>query len=146
VGPLAKVTVGSEAGAGSAFVGRTNRMSAQRRTATRPSGTSAAPPRRRSQAAARPSAAPTVAPGTDRPARPTVDKSRSSQPPSRLDARTDGVRRVYRDTVAELKKINWPDRETTKNLTLVVIGISVALGILLGGIDYLLRMVFEALP
>lgn len=143
---LVKVTVDGEAEVGSVFVGRTNRMSAQRRTASRPSGTSAAPPRRRSQAAARPSAAPTVAPLTDRPARPAVDKGRTTQPPSRLDARTDGVRRLYRDTVAELKKINWPDRETTKNLTLVVIGISVVLGILLGGIDYLLRMIFEALP
>ena len=40
--------------------------------------------------------------------------------------------------MSEMKKINWPDQETTRNLTIVVIGISVALGILLGGIDYLL--------
>ncbi|MBA3643527.1 MAG: preprotein translocase subunit SecE [Chloroflexia bacterium] len=45
-----------------------------------------------------------------------------------------------------MKKINWPDRETTKNLTIVVIGISVVLGILLGGVDFLLQAVFEAVP
>jgi len=39
----------------------------------------------------------------------------------------------------------WPDRETTRNLTLVVIAVSIVLGILLGGIDYVLFQPFEAL-
>jgi len=37
-----------------------------------------------------------------------------------------------------MKKVNWPDRETTRNLTIVVIGISIILGLLLGGIDWAL--------
>jgi preprotein translocase subunit SecE len=45
-----------------------------------------------------------------------------------------------------LKKVNWPDRETTKNLTLVVIAVSIVLGILLGGIDYVLQSIFAAVP
>lgn len=61
-------------------------------------------------------------------------------------ARFGGLENWYQDTRAEMQKIVWPDRETTKNLTIVVIGISVVLGILLGGIDYLLQAVFEALP
>ena len=44
--------------------------------------------------------------------------------------------------VAELKKVTWPDRETTKNLTLVVIGISAALGALLGGLDWVMQRFF----
>ncbi|MDP9364766.1 MAG: preprotein translocase subunit SecE [Chloroflexota bacterium] len=56
------------------------------------------------------------------------------------------MRRLYADTAAEMKKINWPDRETTKNLTLVVIALSVVLGILLGGIDFVLQALFEAVP
>jgi len=60
--------------------------------------------------------------------------------------RTDGLRNSYRDTVAELKKVNWPDRETTRNLTIVVIAVSIVLGLLLGGIDFVLQSLFEILP
>jgi preprotein translocase subunit SecE len=47
--------------------------------------------------------------------------------------------------MAEIKKVSWPDQETTRNLTIVVIGVSVILGLLLGGIDYVLFQIFEAL-
>ena len=60
--------------------------------------------------------------------------------------RFDGVRTFSRDTWSEIKKVNWPDRETTRNLTLVVIAVSAILGIMLGGIDYVLFQLFEALP
>jgi preprotein translocase subunit SecE len=60
--------------------------------------------------------------------------------------RFEGVQRFYRETAAEIRKVNWPDRETTRNLTLVVIALSVVLGLLLGGIDYVLFQLFEALP
>lgn len=60
--------------------------------------------------------------------------------------RFEGLQRFYRETAAEIKKVNWPDRETTRNLTLVVIALSVVLGLLLGGIDYVLFQMFEALP
>ena len=60
--------------------------------------------------------------------------------------RFEGLQRFYRETAAEIKKVNWPDRDTTRNLTLVVIALSVVLGVLLGGIDYVLFQLFEALP
>ena len=60
--------------------------------------------------------------------------------------RTSGVRKYVREIMAEIKKVNWPDRETTRNLTLVVVAVSVALGLLLGGLDYVLFQIFEALP
>lgn len=60
--------------------------------------------------------------------------------------RFDGLQKFIRDTWSEIKKVIWPDRETTRNLTLVVIAVSIALGILLGGIDYVLFQLFEALP
>ena len=34
--------------------------------------------------------------------------------------------------MAELAKVTWPTREETRNLTIVVIGISVTLGVFLG--------------
>lgn len=60
--------------------------------------------------------------------------------------RFEGLRRFIRDTMAEIKKVIWPDRETTRNLTLLVIAVSLVLGILLGGIDYVLYELFEAMP
>jgi preprotein translocase subunit SecE len=66
--------------------------------------------------------------------------------PSALAERGGRVRKLYDDTRSELKKISWPDKETTRNLTIVVIGISVVLGAVLGGIDYILFQIFEALP
>ena len=60
--------------------------------------------------------------------------------------RTEGVRKLVRETYAETKKIIWPSQEETRNLVIVVIGISVFLGLLLGGIDYVLFQLFQALP
>ena len=37
----------------------------------------------------------------------------------------------------EMKKVNWPTREQTIKHTLIVIGISVVVAILLGGFDLL---------
>lgn len=77
-------------------------------------------------------------------------KTRAAEAPAgkRRFVNTDrfsGVQRFYRETQAEIRKVNWPDRETTRNLTFVVIGLSVVLGILLGGIDYVLFQLFEAM-
>lgn len=37
----------------------------------------------------------------------------------------------------EIKKVNWPTREETTRYTLIVIGISVAVAIFLGGFDFI---------
>jgi preprotein translocase subunit SecE len=80
-----------------------------------------------------------------RPPKPVAPKP-PSEAQNRVGGRFEGLRGNYRDTVAELKKVNWPDRETTKNLTLVVIAVSIVLGLLLGGIDFVLQNIFAAVP
>ena len=50
---------------------------------------------------------------------------------------------MWLDTYAELRKVTWPDKETTKNLTIVVIAISAALGAMLGAIDWVMQRLFE---
>ena len=78
-----------------------------------------------------------------RPPKPTLERER--QPDSARSAygsRIDQIKKQWFDTVAELKKVTWPDRETTKNLTLVVIAISAALGALLGGLDWIMQQLF----
>jgi preprotein translocase subunit SecE len=78
-----------------------------------------------------------------RPPKPTLERER--QPDSERSAygsRVDQIKKQWFDTVAELKKVTWPDKETTKNLTLVVIAISAALGALLGGLDWIMQQLF----
>lgn len=59
--------------------------------------------------------------------------------------RMSGVQKFYHDTSSEIRKVVWPDRETTRNLTIVVIAMSVIMGVLLGGIDFGLFRLFEAI-
>lgn len=138
-------------------------MSAQRQ---------AEPKRRSSKRATRPAAKPAASPAPETTAIASATKTASpavSAPPPRLTRaeakrqatpqatkrpwerviaaeRTEGIRKLARETYAETKKIIWPSQEETRNLVIVVIGISVFLGLLLGGIDYVLYQLFQALP
>jgi len=49
----------------------------------------------------------------------------------------------FQEAVAELRKVHWPTREQTRRLTLLVIAVSLALGILLGATDLVFEKVFE---
>ena len=77
--------------------------------------------------------------------RSTKTKSNDRQATSRF-ARLAVLQRLFRDTVSEMKKITWPDREATRNLTIVVIAISVVLGLALGGVDAVFVRLWQALP
>ena len=86
-----------------------------------------------------PKTAPVVqAPVKPASARPKANAAETATKQSVIALRAESARKLYRETLAEMKKINWPDQQTTKSLTVLVIGISVVLGILLGGIDFLL--------
>ena len=43
----------------------------------------------------------------------------------------------------EVRKINWPSREQTTRYTLVVLGVSLAVAMFLGGLDFLFTMLLE---
>lgn len=45
------------------------------------------------------------------------------------------VGRSIQDIVSELKKVTWPTREEVTRLSVVVIIVSIAIGLLLGGVD-----------
>jgi preprotein translocase subunit SecE len=100
-------------------------MSTQRQSVAKPPTTA---PRSRAEAA--------------RPPKPTVERERPEAERNAYVSKFDQIKKQWFDTVAELKKVTWPDRETTKNLTLVVIAISAALGALLGGLDWVLQQLF----
>ncbi len=44
-----------------------------------------------------------------------------------------------REVVQEIKKISWPTREQTQNMTLLVIAASVIVGLYIGLLDYIFQ-------
>ncbi len=55
------------------------------------------------------------------------------QPARKQPRRT---RRLFRETVGELRKVSWPTRKEAINLTYVVVIVMVVMAIFLGGVDF----------
>ena len=53
---------------------------------------------------------------------------------------------LVRDTTTEIRKVTWPDQQTTRNLTLLVIIMATVLGALLGSIDALFIRLWDWIP
>jgi len=43
----------------------------------------------------------------------------------------------FKEVRLEMKKVNWPTRQETIRYTLIVVGISVAVAIFLGAVDFI---------
>ncbi|OGG01524.1 preprotein translocase subunit SecE [Candidatus Gottesmanbacteria bacterium RBG_16_52_11] len=56
-----------------------------------------------------------------------------------------GPAKFLREVAAELKKVNWPTRQETIKLTLVVLAISVLVGAFIGGTDAIFLAISTAL-
>ncbi len=59
------------------------------------------------------------------------------RPAKPKSGRVAALRRLAADLRSEWRKISWPDRETTRKLTLLVIGLATVLGLILGAVDAL---------
>ena len=55
------------------------------------------------------------------------------------------IPKYIKESIAELKKVNWPTKKQTTNYSLLVIGISVAVAAFLGLCDYLFSYAIERL-
>lgn len=86
-----------------------------------------------------PAAQPQSAAGAPRKEGKQVAVGSTSEKPGRLNKLTDYINNIR----AELRKVTWPTREETRNLTIVVIGISATLGALLFSLDSLLSFVYR---
>lgn len=53
------------------------------------------------------------------------------------------ITQFLKEAKAELLKVNWPTKEQTINYTLIVIGISLALALFLGGLDYFFEFLLK---
>ncbi len=111
----------------------------RRRESTLPAtGSVASEPRRVRENLPRPSAAP-VAAGISRP---EVAKKRRN--PLGFFGRLPGTGFIG-EVVSELRKVTWPSFSETRYLTIVVVVVSVAVGLLLGGVDLLFGTIIERL-
>jgi preprotein translocase subunit SecE len=116
-------------------------MSAQRRTATKREATATATPKRAGSQNAKPQQA-----STKPASKPSGGKAKAAEAKQHpIKRRVESLERWYRETRAEMSKITWPDQETTRNLTIVVIGVSIVLGLFLGALDFILVRILEAI-
>src|SRR5579871_6101656 len=53
--------------------------------------------------------------------------------------------RFIDESQAELRKVTWPTRDQTINLTIVVITVCVFIGLLLGAVDYVFQLLVQQL-
>jgi len=65
------------------------------------------------------------------------NKKKKSQP-----KQVKGVRKFYRETIGELRKVTWPTRSEAKNLTIIVIAVMFSMSAFLAIVDYLFSRLF----
>ncbi|MCB9076896.1 MAG: preprotein translocase subunit SecE [Anaerolineaceae bacterium] len=68
-------------------------------------------------------------------------KSRSNTPPPTTTREINPVVKYFNETRAELRKVTWPTRDETKNLTIIIVAVTVAMALFLGTLDYLFQVV-----
>lgn len=56
-----------------------------------------------------------------------------------------GLNKYVKESIIELKKVSWPSKKETYRYTLLVIGLSLAMAIFLGALDFLFSLGLEAL-
>jgi preprotein translocase subunit SecE len=54
----------------------------------------------------------------------------------------NAIVRFFRETVAELKKVNWPTRQEATQLTVIVLLVVIVMSTLLGVLDFLFSRLF----
>ena len=62
---------------------------------------------------------------------------------SELVNRDSTIARLVRETRSELQKVSWPTWETTRNLSLIVIAVTIAMSLALGMVDLLFSRLFQ---
>ena len=59
--------------------------------------------------------------------------------------RDNPIARYLRETRAELAKVSWPTFEEARNLSAIVIGVTLAMSIALGLLDFIFAQLFQGL-
>jgi len=53
------------------------------------------------------------------------------------------ILRFIKEARDELKKVSWPNRQTTVRYTIIVIATSIIVGIVIGSVDYFFSLILE---
>lgn len=72
-------------------------------------------------------------------------KPRTSPKPGARRRQEHAIVRYFRQTWAELHKVQWPTRSEATNLTLIVLAVTVAMSAFLGVVDWLSALFFTLL-
>ena len=73
-------------------------------------------------------------------------EDRVSKSASKSVAKSENrIVRYFKETRAELRKVTWPTRREATNLTLIVLGVTVAMAIFLGAVDLLFATLIRLL-
>ena len=56
---------------------------------------------------------------------------------------TNKISTYVKESIEEIKKVTWPTRKETKNYTILVIGVSLAIAAYLGALDYVFNFILE---
>ena len=75
----------------------------------------------------------------------TPRQTRGAKPPSQRRGFRLKVPGFLEDIFSELKKVTWPTRQETAYLTMVVLIVATAAGILLGAVDIVFNWVIDQL-
>jgi len=70
-----------------------------------------------------------------------VAKSKSSAATTSTETKEENAAvRYFRETRAELRKVTWPTRDEAKNLTIIIVIVTVAMALFLGLFDYIFQI------
>ena len=72
----------------------------------------------------------------------TQKKKPAANKKSAITKKQSGIRRFYRETMGELRKVTWPTREEAINLTVIVIAVTFGMSAFLGIVDFLFTRLF----
>ena len=70
-------------------------------------------------------------------------KKQTRKPAKQARKQPRGLRRFYRETMGELRKVSWPTRQEAINLTKVVVVVMATMAAILGTLDFLFFRFFE---
>ncbi len=70
---------------------------------------------------------------------------RTPEKPNRITRAVEAVRRYFRETIGELRKVNWPSRQEAINLTQIVLAVIVLMTVFLGILDLVFTRIFALL-
>jgi len=71
-----------------------------------------------------------------------VTKKSAAQLKKTEQKKDSRVARYFREVRAEIRKVIWPNRRTATNLTAIVLGVTTAVSIALGLLDWLFTQLF----